>query len=173
MVATGLVTGSAGLPKPNVQCRSASLFAVRRWGACECTGHAGPTIRTEGAGMASARTTTIVNGKRGAHDRSGAAGVSASGGPEKAVAFLANFASKSTAMLGLQAVLQYALRALRDDVGFDACAVALVDENDASAFVIRAASGLCARSRGLAIPRGKGVHGVVAGARQPVLVSDI
>src|SRR5579864_3965552 len=105
MVATGLVTGSAGLPKPNVQCRSASLFAVRRWGACECTGHAGPTIRTEGAGMASARTTTIVNGKRGAHDRSGAAGVSASGGPEKAVAFLANFASKSTAMLGLQAVL--------------------------------------------------------------------
>ncbi|HLY23741.1 MAG TPA: sensor domain-containing diguanylate cyclase [bacterium] len=111
--------------------------------------------------------------KHGTHRRSGLPGASASGGLDKRVAFLAAFASKSTAILGLQALLQYALRALRDDVGFDACSVALVDENDPNAFVIRAASGLCARSRGRAIPRGKGVHGSVAGARQPLLVSDL
>jgi diguanylate cyclase (GGDEF)-like protein len=99
--------------------------------------------------------------------------LSASGGPDKTIAFLANFARKFTTILSLEALLQYALRALRDDVGFEACSVALVDGDGDSAFVVRAASGLCARSRGLAIPRGKGLHGAVARARQPLLVSDM
>lgn len=98
---------------------------------------------------------------------------SASSGPEKAVAFLAKVASKFATVLSLPDLLQYVIRALREDVGFDSCSVALLDDEGTGGFVIRAASGLRTRCKGTVIPRGHGVHGAVATGRKPLYVSDM
>src|SRR5579859_4516270 len=96
-----------------------------------------------------------------------------SAGPDKAVAFLAKVATKFTTVLSFPDLLQYVIRVLREDVGFDSCSVALLDDDGTGGFVIKAASGLRDRCKGKMVPRGHGIHGAVAAARKPLLVSDM
>ena len=98
---------------------------------------------------------------------------STSGGPDKVVGFLAKVASKFTTVLSFPGLLQYVIRVLREDVGFDSCSVALLEDEGTGGFIIKAASGLRARCKGRVVPRGHGIHGAVAAARQPLLVSDM
>jgi len=97
----------------------------------------------------------------------------AASGSDKAVAFLAKVATKFTTVLSFPDLLQYFIRVLREDVGFDSCSLALLDDEGTGTFVIKAASGLRARCKGKVIPRGHGIHGAVAAARKPLLVSDM
>lgn len=92
---------------------------------------------------------------------------------DKAVAFLVKVAGKFNTVLYLPDLLEYVLRALRDDVGLGSCSVALLDDEGTGGFVIKAASGLRATCRGKVVPRGHGLHGAVAASRKPLLVSDM
>ena len=93
--------------------------------------------------------------------------------PDRVLAFLTRFTAEFTAVLSLSNLLGHVLRVLREEVGFESCTLALLDENDADSLIIRAASGLCKSFRGLAVPRGKGLHWKVMESGNPLLVPDM
>lgn len=93
--------------------------------------------------------------------------------PDRIMAFLTRFTAEFTAVLSLPNLLGHVLRVLREEVGFDSCALALVDDHDQDNMIIRAASGLCKSFRGLAVPRGKGLHWKVMESGTPLLVPDM
>lgn len=93
--------------------------------------------------------------------------------PDRVLGFLTRFTAEFTAVLNLPNLLGHVLRVLREEVGFESCALALVDDQNQDSLTIRAASGLCKNFRGLAVPRGKGLHWKVLESGTPLLVPDM
>ncbi len=94
-------------------------------------------------------------------------------GPDRAVAFLARLATEFTAVLNLPDLLDQVMRVLHEETGFESCTVALLEGRDQEVLRIRAASGRREEYRGLAIPKGKGLHWAVVQAGTPLLVPDM
>jgi len=65
------------------------------------------------------------------------------------------------------------MRVLREETGFDSCSVALLEGRGQEVLRIRAASGHREDYRGLAIPKGQGLHWAVVHAGTPLLVPDM
>jgi diguanylate cyclase (GGDEF)-like protein len=93
--------------------------------------------------------------------------------PNKALTFLARLATEFTVVLSLPDLLEHVMQVLHEETGFDSCSVALADERIPDALIIRAASGLRASSRGLLVPRGKGLYGAVMATGTPLLIPDM
>ena len=92
--------------------------------------------------------------------------------PDRALAFLARLAAEFTTVLNLSELLEHVLKALHEDVGFDSCTVALVDESGPARLIVRGASGLRRGWLGSAIPSNRGPHGRVFETGAPVLEAD-
>jgi diguanylate cyclase (GGDEF)-like protein len=93
--------------------------------------------------------------------------------PNKALAFLARLATEFTVVLNLPDLLEHVMQVLHEETGLESCSVALMDERIPDALIIRAASGLRASSRGLLVPRGKGLYGAVMATGTPLLILDM
>ncbi|TMI81634.1 MAG: sensor domain-containing diguanylate cyclase [Bacillati bacterium ANGP1] len=93
--------------------------------------------------------------------------------PDKSLAFLSRLATEFSAVLSLSDLLEHVMRILRDETGFASCSLALVDSHNPEFLVLRAASGIRESFLGLAIPRDKGLHGVVMQAGEPLIVPDM
>lgn len=65
------------------------------------------------------------------------------------------------------------MRVLRDETGFDSCSLAVPDLHNPEGLIVRAASGLRESFRGLRIPAGEGLHGIVMTTGTPLLISDM
>jgi PAS domain S-box-containing protein len=90
-----------------------------------------------------------------------------------ALAFLASLAGEFSVVLGLPELLDRVLRMCHEELGFDSCTIALIDESNHDDLRILAASGLRSTYRDLAIPAGKGLHGEVIRTGLPLLVPDM
>jgi diguanylate cyclase (GGDEF)-like protein len=93
--------------------------------------------------------------------------------PDRALLFLSRLASEFTAVHPLPDLIDRVMLALHEETGFDSCALALLDERHPGTLKVQGASGLRARSRGVILPREKGLHGVVMASRMPLLVHDM
>ncbi len=94
--------------------------------------------------------------------------------PDKAIAFLARLASEFTTVLSLPDLLEHVMRVLREELGFDSCAVSLLEKRDTEdALVVRAGSGLRDVARGMIFPRGKGLVWSVMDTGEPVFIPDL
>ncbi len=95
--------------------------------------------------------------------------------PDKALAFLARLAAEFTTVLSLPDLLEHVLRVLNEEIGFDSCAVTLLEKRDGDdVLVVRAASGLREDAQGLVFPRGgKGLVWMVMESGEPVLIPDL
>ena len=91
----------------------------------------------------------------------------------KALAFLARLARDFTAVLSLSDLLEHMLRGLREETGFDSCAVSLLDTHDPDRLSIRATSGLRGRLRGKVYRRGEGLLWTVMESGSPLKVPDM
>ncbi|HEV2359884.1 MAG TPA: sensor domain-containing diguanylate cyclase [bacterium] len=81
--------------------------------------------------------------------------MSISNGSERALAVLAKIATEFSALtVSLPEFLNRVLKVLGQEIGFDQCLVALVDERGAGRLVVRAASGLASPRVGKPLPRG-------------------
>ncbi len=94
-------------------------------------------------------------------------------GSDPALAFLAHLATEFTAVLNLPDLITNIMRVFQKETGFDSCGLALADERDPDALVVRAASGIRTAYLGLKIPAGKGLHGAVMTTGSPLLVPDM
>lgn len=92
---------------------------------------------------------------------------------DKSLAFLSRLATEFTTVLSLSDLLEHVMRVLREEIGFDSCALALVDDHNPDFLVIRAASGIRENFLGLAVPRREGLHGSVMQSGAPLLVPDM
>ncbi len=93
--------------------------------------------------------------------------------PDRVLAFLARLATEFTAVLSLPDLLDHVLRVVREETGFDSCALALADERDPDSLTIRAATGIRASYLGLNVPAGKGLHGEVVKTGTSLLIPDM
>ena len=93
--------------------------------------------------------------------------------PDKALAFLASLAREFTAVLSLNHLVDRVVESLRAEVGFDSCAIGLLDERSRDVMTVVGAAGLRADFRGLIIPRGQGLHWAVMDAGRPLYVPDM
>jgi diguanylate cyclase len=93
--------------------------------------------------------------------------------PDKSLTFLSRLATEFTAVLSLTDLLEHVMRVLREETGFDSCALALIDDRNPDFLVIRAASGIREGYLGLAVPRDQGLHGAVMQSGAPLLVPDM
>ncbi len=94
--------------------------------------------------------------------------------PDKALAFLARLAAEFPLYLNLPDLLEHVMRVLHEEIGFDSCAVSLLEKrNGDDALVVRVASGLRASVRGMVFPRGKGLVWMVMETSAPVLIPDL
>lgn len=91
----------------------------------------------------------------------------------RALAFLARWASESTAVLSLPALIERALESLREEAGFDSCTIALLDDRDPDLLVFVGATGVRAGVREQAVPRGEGLSWAVLEAGTPLYVEDM
>src|SRR5207302_5145228 len=91
----------------------------------------------------------------------------------KALAFLARLARDFTAVLSLSDLLEHMLRGLREETGFDSCAVSLLDTRDPEKLAVRATSGLRGRLRGKVYRRGEGLLWAVMDTVTPLNVPDM
>ena len=91
----------------------------------------------------------------------------------KALAFLARLARDFTAVLSLSDLLEHMLRGLREETGFDSCAVSLLDTRDPEKLAVRATSGLRGRLRGKVYRRGEGLLWAVMDTVTPLTVPDM
>lgn len=92
---------------------------------------------------------------------------------DKSLTFLSRLATEFTAVLSLTDLLEHVMRVLREEIGFDSCSLALVDDRNPDFLVIRAASGIRENFMGLAVPRHIGLHGVVMQSGAPFMVPDM
>jgi len=86
------------------------------------------------------------------------------------VAFLDRLTAESPAVVSVSDFLHAMLRAFRDELGYDSCAVALLDDRSPGALVVRAASGRWASCDGASVPAARGVRGTVLRTGMGVLV---
>jgi diguanylate cyclase (GGDEF)-like protein len=101
------------------------------------------------------------------------AAIPARSAPDKSLTFLSRLATEFTAVLSLADLLEHVMRVLREETGFDSCALALVDDRKPNVLVVRAASGIRDKFLELALPKDKGLHGVVMQTGAPLLVPDM
>ncbi|HLN12976.1 MAG TPA: sensor domain-containing diguanylate cyclase [bacterium] len=92
------------------------------------------------------------------------------GGPGKIVGFLDRLAGEFTAVVNLSDFLQWIVRVLGEDLGYDSCAAALVNDRDPDVMVVGAASGLLVGLLGTTISAHRGVCGAVLRSGKPVFV---
>jgi len=92
---------------------------------------------------------------------------------DRALLFLSRLASEFTTVHPLPDLVDRVMLALHEETGFDSCALALLDERRPDVLNIRGASGLRSHSRGMTVPRDKGLHGVVMASRMPLLIHDM
>jgi diguanylate cyclase (GGDEF)-like protein len=93
---------------------------------------------------------------------------------EKALAFLARLAMEFTAVLNLSDLLEHVTRVLREETGFDSCAVSLLARQETEdVLIVRAASGLREIMKGAVLPRGRGLSWTVIDSGVPLLVPDM
>lgn len=92
---------------------------------------------------------------------------------DRALLFLSRLASEFTTVHPLPDLVDRVMLALHEETGFDSCTLALLDERRPDTLKIYGASGLRAHTRGLALPREKGLHGVVMASRMPMLIHDM
>ncbi len=93
--------------------------------------------------------------------------------PDRVLAFLARLATEFTAVLSLRELLERIMQVCQEETEFDSCSLALEDEREPGALVIRAASGLREGYRGMEIPPGKGLHGEVMATGRSLLIPDM
>lgn len=93
--------------------------------------------------------------------------------PTKSLAFLSRLATEFSTVLRLSDLLEHVMRILREETGFDSCSLALIDDRNPHFLVLRAASGIRESFLGLAVPRDRGLHGVVMQTRAPLIVPDM
>ena len=92
----------------------------------------------------------------------------------KALAFLARLATEFTAVLSLSDLLEHVTRVLREETGFDHCAVSLLAKQEAGdVLIVRAASGVRQTMKGVVLPRGRGLSWVVMESGAPLCVPDM
>ncbi len=95
-------------------------------------------------------------------------------GPARALAFLARVAAEYTGVLSLPDLLKHIMHVLREEVGFDSCAVSLVERKKAKdVLVVRAGSGPRHAALGPTVTRGKGLAWKVIETGTPLLVPDV
>ncbi len=93
---------------------------------------------------------------------------------ERGLTFLARLAAEFTTVLSLSDLLEHVINVLREETGFDSCAVSLLaKENTEDVLVIRAASGLREAIKGTVFPRGKGLAWAVMDSGTPLLITDL
>lgn len=93
--------------------------------------------------------------------------------PDKSLAFLSRLATQFTTVLSLPDLLEHVMRVLREETGFDSCTLAILDDRNPEVLIVRAASGIRENFLGLAVPRTKGLHGVVMQTGAPLIVPDM
>ncbi len=109
---------------------------------------------------------------RGPHTAAAGGRVATESG--KALAFLARLATEFTAVLSLPDLLEHVTRVLREETGFDSCAVSLLATQDTEdVLIVRAASGLREIMKGAVLPRGRGLSWTVIESGAPLLVPDM
>ena len=91
----------------------------------------------------------------------------------KSLAFLSSLATEFSSVLSLPDLLAHVMRILREETGFDSCSLALIDDHNPDVLVVRAASGLRESFLGMAVPKNKGLHGVVMHTRAPLIIADM
>lgn len=89
------------------------------------------------------------------------------------LAFLAHLAGEFTAVLKMTDLIERVVTGLEHEVGFEACAIGLIDEQDPDALVLVSAAGLRSDSAGLRIPRGRGLAWWVIEQNAPLYVPDM
>ncbi len=114
-----------------------------------------------------------TNGANGLRRSRGRADRVRSRKSDPALAFLARLATEFTAVLDLPDLITRIMRILREETGFDSCSLALANERDPEALVVRAASGIRAAYLGLNLPAGKGLDGAVMTTGRPLMVADM
>jgi diguanylate cyclase (GGDEF)-like protein len=93
---------------------------------------------------------------------------------DKLLAFLAGLAVELATVLELPALLQHIIRAVREQIGFDSCAVSLLEcHDDQDVLVVKAGSGLRSGVTGLRFPRGQGLVWEVLHSQTPIIVPDL
>jgi diguanylate cyclase (GGDEF)-like protein len=94
--------------------------------------------------------------------------------PDRALTFLARMADEFTTVLNLPDLLRHVLQVLREELGFESCALSLIEQqDDDEVIVVRAGSGLRHIVLGMTLPRGKGLIWEVARTNTPTLVHDL
>lgn len=92
------------------------------------------------------------------------------GGPGKIVGFLDRLAGEFTAVVNLSDFLQWIVRVLGEELGYDSCAAALVNDRDPDALVVGAASGMLRDLLGTTTSSRRGVCGAVLRSGKAVFV---
>ncbi|HXX37402.1 MAG TPA: sensor domain-containing diguanylate cyclase [bacterium] len=93
---------------------------------------------------------------------------------DKLLAFLAGLATELATVLDLPVLLQHIIRAVHEAIGFDSCAVSLLERHGADELlVVKTGSGLRAGVSGLRFTRGQGLAWEVMENQTPVLVPDL
>jgi len=90
---------------------------------------------------------------------------------QRVAVFLERLAAESAAALSLTDFLHAVLRTLRDELGYDSCAAAMLDDKADDVLVVRAASGLLANADGASIPADCGPWETVLRTGRTILVS--
>jgi GGDEF domain-containing protein len=93
--------------------------------------------------------------------------------PNQVVGFLARLASEFTAVLSLPELLTHVMRSLHNELGFESASIALADDTNPQAFVIRAASGSRESHVGDVVPAGLGLHGEVGPTGMPLFIPEM
>ncbi|GEM_PF-777578 len=90
-----------------------------------------------------------------------------------ALKFLATLAQGLTAALDTRQLVEWTLKALREDAGFHSSTIALTDEGEPEILIVAGASGLAAPLRGLRVPYPRGLGWAALRAKGPVYVPDV
>ncbi len=94
-------------------------------------------------------------------------------GSDKALALLARLAQEFTVVLSLSELVERVLGSLRDEVGFDSCTIALLDERKPDLLTVVGATGLAAHLQGTVVPEGQGLEWAAIDGRAPIAVADV
>ena len=93
---------------------------------------------------------------------------------QKLLGFLAGLATDLAAAFDLSALLQHVIRSMNETLGFESCAVSLLERHDGNeVLAVKAGSGLRAAVTGMRFPRGQGLIWKVMETQTPVLVPDL
>jgi diguanylate cyclase (GGDEF)-like protein len=87
--------------------------------------------------------------------------------------YLTRFVAEFPIVLKSQGLLlEHAIQLLREEMGFEPCAIALQDEHNVDLLIVRAASARGAGYRGLALPRGMGPQWTVMQLGSPMFFAE-